>query len=158
MSHLTHEVCGVDFFLAYNKCSQNVIDLIGNLKLYLNSHRITHFSNDHIDFNSNYLQNFQLQAIRSKIFLFFIDKYALECEWFINLYAYAKEYSLSNHLPFLIPVIFDDELDAELEDDLTTKYDKNLKLRCIRDLTRDCIFSINMSEVIGLHLINSIVI
>ena len=63
---------------------------------------------------------------------------------------HAKEYSLSNHLPFLIPVIFDDELDADFEDDITTKHDKNLKLKYIRDITKDCIFSINMSEVISL--------
>lgn len=147
MSHLTHEVCGVDFFLAYNKCSQNVIDLIDNLKLYFNSHRITHFSNDHTEFNQNYLQNFQLQAIRSKIYLFFIDKYALECEWFLSLYVYAKERCLMNHMPILIPIIFDDELEVDYEDDLKTEFDKNLKLKLIRNLTSDCIFSINMSEI-----------
>jgi hypothetical protein len=90
---------------------------------------------------------FQLQAIRSKVFLFFIDKYALECEWFINFYMYAHEHSLTHHLPILIPVVFDDELEADCTDDDTTKFDKALKLKLINDLTKDCGFSINMSEI-----------
>ena len=86
------------------------------------------------------MHTFQLQAIRSKVFLFFIDKYALECEWFINLYLYAREHSQKHHLPILIPIIFDDELEADdFEDDAQTKFDKNLKLKLISELTRDII-------------------
>jgi hypothetical protein len=33
---LTHDVCGVDFFICYNKCNQNVIDLIENIKIFFN--------------------------------------------------------------------------------------------------------------------------
>lgn len=50
-------------------------------------------------------------------------------------------------MPILIPIIFDDELEADLDDDQNTKFDKNLKMKLINDLTKDCIFSINMSEI-----------
>ena len=50
----------------------------------------------------------------------------------------------------LIPIIFDDELEADdFEDDAQTKFDKNLKLKLISELTRDCQFSINMSEILS---------
>lgn len=111
MSHLSHEVCGVDFFLAFNNTSPAVVKLVEHLKIFFKkyfifihlvfividfkflifkSNYLTYFSNDSIQFNQNYLPEIQLQAIRSKIFLFFIDKFALECDWFYNYYSYAK--------------------------------------------------------------------
>ena len=63
-------------------------------------------------------------------------------------FCLCQEHSSISHLPILIPVVFDDELEAENEDDETTKFDKNLKLQLIADLTAECNFSINMSEVI----------
>ena len=36
MSHLSQEVCGVDFFLSYNKCNPNVFKLVEYIKMFLN--------------------------------------------------------------------------------------------------------------------------
>ena len=35
MSHLAHEICGVDFFLSFNKCNPIVNDLIEGFKKFL---------------------------------------------------------------------------------------------------------------------------
>jgi hypothetical protein len=111
MSHLSHEVCGVDFFLSYNDSNSLVVKLAEHMKiffqkyfkhinlnlifiifllLFTTSNHLTYFSSDLIQFSQNYLQAIQLQAIRSKTFLFFIDRFALECDLFLNYYIYAK--------------------------------------------------------------------
>ena len=141
-----------------------------NNLLQLSRNQLSHFSNDFIEFDQNYLQMFQLQAIRSKVFVFFIDRFALECEWLLNLYVYArvidfvmkkkiiqriiqifktpKEHSALYHLPILMPIIFDTELSAEFADDATEAADRRLnKEKLLDQLTKDCIISIKMSEV-----------
>ncbi len=51
---------------------------------------ITYISSNSFDFNQDYLRNTRVQLLRSKIFLLFVDKFALECEWFLHNYVNAK--------------------------------------------------------------------
>lgn len=173
---------------------QFVFNLFAFLYLLLRN-QITFYSNDHIEFNENYLRSLQVQSIRSKIFLYFIDTYSLECEWFLYNFIYAhvniypffslflspifqtiryksiiscrfeqlfffsfclftfnsntaliglvslslKSHNLLNHLPILLPVIFDQELESE-------SHNKS-KQKLLNQLVKDCIVYIKMSEV-----------
>ncbi len=66
------------------------------------SFQITHFSNDEINFNQDYLSELRIQCIRSKIFIFFIDRFALESNWFVYNYIFAKVYALQNKIKIFL--------------------------------------------------------
>ncbi|CAF0947594.1 unnamed protein product [Brachionus calyciflorus] len=121
MSHLTHEVCGCDFFISYSYFNCNVAKLGDSIKDYFKKHKLSFYSLNSFSYNENYWETLRVQSIRCKIFLFIIDKYSLENDLLLCLYQYAKVYSRQNHLPVIIPVIFEN-FNIELNQNDSNKF------------------------------------
>ena len=64
-----------------------------------------------------------------------------------SIFKISKDHSALNHMPILMPIIFDTEISAEFADVATEAADRCLKEKLLEQLTKDCIISIKMSEV-----------
>jgi hypothetical protein len=53
-------------------------------------YHLTYLTHDDLALNDDYLTAYRVQAFRSKIFLFFIDRFALESNWFLYQHILAK--------------------------------------------------------------------
>ena len=186
MSHLNHQVCGVDFYISYNPISREASDLVAFLqtffskyaslssilfisdtsspniniliytlitKLFLSSNYLTHFSNDSIQFNTDYMLTLRMQSLRSKCFLFVIDTFSLECEYFLYTLLHAQIHKSKFHLPVLIGVVLDDQLSRSATH-TSNADDRASKRALLSHLTEDetergGVFIVNMSHLGG---------
>lgn len=141
---------------------------------FYSSNNLSYYSSEFFEFDQNYKFNFHLQACRSKIFLFIIDRFSLESELFLEIFLYAKvskirststfivqffiifsnrilkTHSSTKHLPLLLPIVFDDDLDLSkvFKNNTTLRNDIKGKQKLLKSLLDDCLVSINISKVI----------
>ena len=56
---------------------------------------LSYYTNYMVEFNENYVRSLHTQIIRSKIFLFFVDPFSIENEFFLYNFIYAHVSEIS---------------------------------------------------------------